>query len=203
MFFLLYSLMLKYPYESFYPVSLWDTLEAAKWLTRTGWMMRGIPGSDAETVSQHSWEAAVIAFLIASRTKSRGVEVNPYRAATIALFHDLLEGIIGDIPRYVGSLLGEVKNDLERKALRELQVDLEVKEMIEEWLSKRSIESRIAHVADAVATYLQALRYMRNSYPRVEEIAQSMRSKAIEEAKGSVFEDITMGLILEIEKAVP
>lgn len=161
--------------------------------------MRGIPGSIAETVSQHSWETALIAFIIATRARRRGVGVDPYRAATLGVFHDLLEGITGDIPRYTSMLIGELKNGIEEKALSDMAIDEEIKNLIVEWLKGETLEAKIAHVADAVSTYLQSLRYVKVGYFKAMEIASSTRQKALEESKGSVFEDIIRDLISEIE----
>ncbi|MEZ0346604.1 MAG: HD family hydrolase [Infirmifilum sp.] len=181
-------------------MNTWSTLEAAKWLTRTGWMLRGIPGSFAETVSQHSWETGIIAFIIADRASKKGVKVNPYRAATIGLLHDLLEGVVGDIPKYTSRLIGELKKSFEKTALEELQLDASLKQVIVEWLQGDTVESRIARIADALSTYVQAIRYVSIGYRKAEEIANTSRQKALEEAENLTFKDVILDLINEIEK---
>lgn len=183
-----------------FTMNTWSTLEAAKWLTRTGWMLRGIPGSFAETVSQHSWETGIIAFIIADRALKKGVNVNPYRAATIGLLHDLLEGVVGDIPKYTSRLIGELKKSFEKTALEELQLDASLKQVIVEWLQGDTVESRIARIADALSTYVQAIRYVSIGYRKAEEIANTSRQKALEEAENLTFKDVILDLINEIEK---
>ena len=61
---------------------------------RTGWWRAGI--RDPESVAEHSWRTAVLAWVIAA---AQGAD--PERAATIGVFHDLAEARTGDI-EYVG-----------------------------------------------------------------------------------------------------
>lgn len=65
---------------------------------RTGWTLGGSP--DPESVAEHSYGTAVIAYVIAT---CEGAD--PERAATLAVFHDVPETRIGDVPsvgkRYV------------------------------------------------------------------------------------------------------
>jgi Predicted hydrolases of HD superfamily len=75
-------------------------LEACKNLVRTGWMQRGVPPALGETVASHSFEAAVIAYLISEELKEIGVNVNPEHATVIALFHDIGESVLGDLPKW-------------------------------------------------------------------------------------------------------
>ncbi len=175
-------------------------MESAKWLARTGWMMRGVPAPIAETVSQHSWEAGIIAFVIASRAKATCSDVDPYKAAALSLVHDLLEGLLGDIPRYTSLYMGDLKNSIERKALEELGLEASLERLLEEWMEGVSIESRIARVADSIATYLQALRYVGTGYRRTAEIAETSRRKAVELSSGTCFEAVSLEIINEIEQ---
>ncbi|MEM1917584.1 MAG: HD domain-containing protein, partial [Sulfolobales archaeon] len=68
-------------------------------IARTGWMMRGIPPSDSETVGSHSFEVAFLSMLIADRLTSIGVTVDVSKILRLALLHDLTESVIGDIVR--------------------------------------------------------------------------------------------------------
>ncbi|QOJ78445.1 HD domain-containing protein [Infirmifilum lucidum] len=179
----------------------WSLLESAKWLARTGWMMRGVPASIAETVSQHSWEAGIIAFVIASRAKAACSDVDPHKAAALGLVHDLLEGFLGDIPRYTSLSMGDLKNSIERKALKELGLEASIERLLEEWMEGVSVESRIARVADSIATYLQALRYMGTGYRRTAEIAETSRRKAVELSSGTCFETVVLEIVNEVDKA--
>ncbi|HTP16660.1 MAG TPA: HD domain-containing protein [Streptosporangiaceae bacterium] len=61
---------------------------------RTGWWVAGV--KDPESVAEHSWRTALIAYFIAI---SEGAD--PERTVTIGVFHDLGETRTGDI-EYVG-----------------------------------------------------------------------------------------------------
>lgn len=58
---------------------------------RTGWQLAGV--AHAESVADHSFRVAVIAYAIAHLEGA-----NPDRAATLGLFHDIPETRIGDVP---------------------------------------------------------------------------------------------------------
>ena len=70
-------------------------LQAArlKWVTRSGWAMRGVP--DPESVAEHSWGVAVLALVLAQES---GAPLDRGRLLTTALLHDLQEVVTGDIP---------------------------------------------------------------------------------------------------------
>ncbi|PLJ77344.1 HD domain-containing protein [Infirmifilum sp. SLHALR2] len=183
-------------------MNLWDLLESSKWLARQGWMMRGIPTAIAETVSQHSWETGLIAYLIASRVKPEECPLNPYKAGMLGLVHDLLEGVLGDIPRYTSLQLGDLKNSLEEKAISELEMEPSLRELLKEWEEGATPESKAARIADSLSTYLQALRYMRSGYGRALEIAETSRRKAIDVARGTCFETVVAQVLSDIERAL-
>ncbi|MCE4628130.1 MAG: HD family hydrolase [Desulfurococcales archaeon] len=152
--------------------SLHEVLEALSSLARTGWMLRGVPSVIAESVAEHSFWAAVLAFEISVRARSRGVQVDPYRAAAIALFHDIGESVIGDIPKVAGISRSE-KAAAERRAVNSLPISREAKALQEEFEDEKSVEAVIARISESLATYLKALSYERSGY-RVEEIRENM-----------------------------
>ncbi len=158
-------------------VGLYELLTACKELVRTGWMTRGVPHAIGETVAQHSWEAAVLAYILASELKARGQEVSPERAATLAVFHDILEGLTGDLPKYTSERLGPAaRRLLEVRALKESCL-YGAEELYREWMDGLTPEARVAKLADNLSTYLQARRYLAAGYPGVEEIMESSHSE--------------------------
>ena len=66
---------------------------------RTGWVLRGV--DDPESVADHSWGTAQLCLLFASyATVDPDLsEIDPHRAVSMALVHDLAEVQVGDIPR--------------------------------------------------------------------------------------------------------
>ncbi len=157
---------------------LYDLLTACKELVRTGWMARGVPPAIGESVAEHSWEAAILAYILAEELKKRGAAISSERAAVLALFHDILEGLTGDLPKYSSEKLGyAARRLLENKALGDVCL-LGGEEVVKEWMDARTVEARIARLADYLSTYLQARRYLAAGYPGVEEILESTRDAA-------------------------
>ncbi len=150
---------------------LGEILEALDSLARTGWMLRGVPPSVAETVSSHLFKSAVIAFEVAVRLRERGVAVDPYRAAAIALFHDIGESIIGDIPRTAG--IRDAKREAELRAVETLPLSPDAKNLVAEFEAGSSTEALVAKLAEHIATLVRAAWYERLGY-RVGEIEDSM-----------------------------
>lgn len=75
---------------------LWKTLYQLKALPRTGWVDRGIPAQEAETVADHSYFTMLIAWVVAHED----VSLNGNKVLQLALIHDAAESIAGDIPPY-------------------------------------------------------------------------------------------------------
>lgn len=77
-----------------------------KYITRWGLMRNAVP----ENVSEHSLETAFIAHVLALYRNVRfGGNVNPERAALLAMYHDVTEIITGDLPTPVKYYSKEIK----------------------------------------------------------------------------------------------
>ncbi len=151
-------------------------LSALKFTPRTGWMLRGVPAAIAETISMHSHESSVIAVLLADSLRSSGVEVDPYRAATIAALHDAAEALVGDIVKRAADAIGkEVKEKLEAEAAAELfGRDSTAYRAVMSYIEQSTIEARVAKAAETLSTLIQGLRYVKQGYSEVREIVCSM-----------------------------
>ena len=149
-------------------------LTALKSTPRTGWMLRGVPAAIAETIAEHLAESSILALYISEKLSSCGINVNPYRAAAIAVSHDLAEAIVGDIVKKAVELIGkDVKEKAEMEALRELGDVLPAKLAIE-YIEASTTESLVAKTAETLSTLLQAIRYVKHGYTEVCEIVMSM-----------------------------
>lgn len=134
-------------------------LAGAKSLVRTGWMQKGIPPAIGETIADHSFEAAVLAYVIALKLKERSINVNPDHAAVLALFHDAGETILGDFPKWTSERVD--KREAEREAFRVLGVG---EELFQEFKEQETLEAKIAKLSDRLSTYLQSKRYLKQGY---------------------------------------
>lgn len=75
---------------------LWRTLYQLKRIPRTGWLDRGIPTAQTESVADHVAFVALISHVVASND----IELDVSRILQLALIHDVAEAIAGDLPPY-------------------------------------------------------------------------------------------------------
>lgn len=82
-----------------------------KYINRWGLMRNTI----TENISEHSLETAFIAHLLALYRNVRfGGNVNPERAALLAMYHDVTEIITGDLPTPIKYYSSEIKAEYDR-----------------------------------------------------------------------------------------
>lgn len=77
-------------------VTLFQTLANLKRIRRTGWVDRGVPRDEVESVADHSFLTTIIAWVVASNNN----ELDADRVLKMALIHDLAEATFGDAPPY-------------------------------------------------------------------------------------------------------
>lgn len=75
---------------------LWTTLYHLKGIRRTGWLDRGIPAGETESVADHSFFVMLIAWIAAQNDPS----LNADKVLKLAMIHDTAEAIAGDLPPY-------------------------------------------------------------------------------------------------------
>ncbi|MGH2532544.1 MAG: HD domain-containing protein [Thermomicrobiales bacterium] len=150
---------------------------------RTGWLDRGIPPESAESVADHTFRTALLAWLAADAGLDRD------RVLKLALIHDLAEAVTGDLPPYNPDLLPDeanddarrtfldqrhirdeartaFKRDAEAAAMADLTADLppdlaaEINALWHELEDGTSPEARFVKQADKLETYLQSREYL-------------------------------------------
>jgi putative hydrolases of HD superfamily len=92
--------------------SLLATLQGLKRVPRTGWIDRGVPISEVESVADHSFLTALLAWL----TALEDPQLDATRVLKLAVIHDLAESLVGDEPPYAA---GDVPDPADREALRQ------------------------------------------------------------------------------------
>ena len=148
----------------------YETIMSVKELVRTGWMLRGIPSCVAETVASHTFEVIFLSMIISDRLKRNGVNVDVEKVLRMSILHDIPEAITGDIVKWTKENL--VSLDIDKIALQELGLS-NYRDLIVDLLELKSLESEIVKFSDYLATLLQAKRYFRLGYRRVDEIIRS------------------------------
>jgi putative hydrolase of HD superfamily len=72
------------------------TIQGLKRVKRTGWIDRGVPLPEVESVADHSYLTALIAWLVALDDP----DLDADRVLKLAIIHDIAESIVGDAPPY-------------------------------------------------------------------------------------------------------
>ncbi|MGH2551746.1 MAG: HD domain-containing protein, partial [Thermomicrobiales bacterium] len=159
---------------------------------RMGWLDRGVPAAEVESVAAHSFQTALLAWLAAAADPT----LDRDRILKLALIHDLPEAIIGDwtpydrhdIPdsnsdraawraffdrRHIRSASGQAeKKAAERDALNVMLADLtgnarvELAALWHELNEGLTAEARFVKQADSLEAYLQSRAYLETDAER-------------------------------------
>lgn len=156
-----------------------------KAVPRTGWLDRGVPPIEVESVADHSFRTALLAWLAAA--EQPGLDRD--RVLKLALIHDLAEALTGDVPPYDTAELPTsaeatarqsfldrrhrrsearraAKHAAESAAITDLLAGLpphlatELRALWDEVEAAATPEARFAKQADKLETYLQSREYL-------------------------------------------
>ncbi len=159
---------------------------------RAGWVDRGIPEREAESVAAHSFQTALLAWLAAAADPT----LDRDRILKLAIIHDLPEALIGDWPPYERGEVPDAtadravwraffdrrqlrtpdqraaKRQAERDAMTTLLGDLTGNARIElaalwhELAEGLTAEARFVKQTDALEAFLQSREYLEH-YPEL------------------------------------
>ncbi|HDN75543.1 MAG TPA: HD domain-containing protein, partial [Acidilobales archaeon] len=144
-------------------------------LVRTGWLLRGIPPSQAETVAQHTFLVAFTSLMISRDVISKGLSVDLGKVLSMALVHDIPEAVEGDIVKWVKDRVRGDVNKLDLEALSELGLN-DLKDLMLELNSEGSVEALIVKICDNLATYIQGRVYYELGFKEVNDILEGSLS---------------------------
>lgn len=151
---------------------------ALKHLPRAGWLLRGVPPRDCESVAAHGHSVTMLAALLLP-----GRELNAERVLRMALIHDLGEARIGDITPSDGVSALD-KHRREAEAVRGILGDLPGanlhQEIWDEYEAGQTPEARFVRQVDKLEMALQAARYRAEGHDGLGEFFESARA-AIED----------------------
>jgi putative hydrolase of HD superfamily len=124
---------------------------------RTGWLYAGVAKAETESVAEHSFRTAIIAYVLASLEGA-----DPQRAATLALFHDTQETRTTDISyvgkRYLNRPDHEVITDHQSTGLPQ-QLRDGIRNLVADYEAQHSREAVLARDADKLECAVQAKEY--------------------------------------------
>jgi putative hydrolase of HD superfamily len=132
-----------------------------KHLSRAGWLLLGI--AQPETVAEHSFRVGVVGIMLAAMEGG----ADPGRTAALCLLHDAHETRIGDVPSvgraYVTTAAPEAVSVHQTSAMPE-SVAKVMQDITAEYETTETLESRLAHDADKIETFLQAIEYQTQGF---------------------------------------
>ncbi|MEJ7901836.1 MAG: HD domain-containing protein [Thermomicrobiales bacterium] len=160
------------------------TVQELKRVKRTGWIDRGVPPGEVESVADHSYLTALIAWMASIDDPT----LDSDRVLKLAIIHDLAESIVGDAPPYEAHEVPDradidalraffsvrhtrtvegaaAKKAGEHEAFQRLARGMlpgtrsELSSLWEEYETQSTPEARFVKDVDRLEAYLQALHY--------------------------------------------
>jgi putative hydrolases of HD superfamily len=135
-----------------------------KRLPRSGWLIAGVAAP--ESIAEHSFRTAILGFTLAHMEGA-----DPARTALLCLFHDTQETRIGDVPAVGKGFVTTTPNPqvtADQVASFPPEIGGAVREVVDEYESRSSVEARVARDADKLECLLQAREYQDQGYEDVD-----------------------------------
>ncbi|HWQ84427.1 MAG TPA: HD domain-containing protein [Anaerolineales bacterium] len=148
-------------------------LSRLKQLYRQGWLKRGLSRERCESVADHSFAAALLAYWLA---RAEFPELDAGRVLSMALMHDLGEVYVGDlIPQDKINPL--TKHEMESQAVNQIFANLPEGDLYiqvwEEYEAASSPEARFVRQIDRLEMALQASLYEHQGERNMQEFFDS------------------------------
>lgn len=164
-----------------------ETSRFFAYLGRLRWIKRwGLKRNTAEeNVMEHSWQVATIAHVLAVIHQQNGGEIDVYKVATVALYHDASEIITGDLPtpiKYRSEQIRSAYQEIEREAEKELLALLPAAMQLhyQDVLIEQCIDPKIAKfvkAADVISAYLKCQYEMQAGNHEFKEALVELRQR--------------------------
>ncbi len=90
-----------------------------KSVPRTGWLDRGVEPVQVESVADHSFGVALLAWACALQRRAEGAAIDPERVLKLAIIHDLAEAETGDSTPYDPAAIPSEHEPAARRAFLE------------------------------------------------------------------------------------
>lgn len=133
-----------------------------KQLYRQGWLLRGIPREQCESVADHVFGMALLAMIVADTLEDGDPPVDQERVLRMVLVHELGEVYAGDITPADG-ISDQEKQERERQSVRRVCEHLtqgaQYLALWEEFEAGETLEARLVRQLDRLEMGLQAAVY--------------------------------------------
>ena len=152
-------------------LELFMEINALTKIKRAGWILAGV--SDPETVADHCFETAMFAYIL---SKYLNQEVDLKKVLLMALFHEIGEVRLTDLPRRSAKYLKGAKKPAEHRAMLDVLNGFadDIPALIEEMEQKESIEARLCEAAEELQIIFKALVYAKENRGDTSEYRQDV-----------------------------
>ncbi|MFX0185038.1 MAG: HD domain-containing protein [Candidatus Hodarchaeota archaeon] len=161
-----------------------------KRLLRQGWVRAGVPLTSVESLADHSWATAVLAFIFSIQENqlrsSEYTKLDVGKGVILALFHDFAESEYFDIDKSIKSIINQeqynvLQKMLEEGAINKIMSIFPSSGFLEEILKDHSSdEYHLARVADLIDLLNQTYDYREKNWIN-EEYLEGFRLHALEQ----------------------
>jgi len=129
-------------------------------MQRTGWVLAGVP--NPESIADHCFETAIISFLLAKNLNDPNLDMG--KMLVMALFHEIGEARLTDLPRRSKKYVKGFKNIAEREAAEDILSDVigdkkELIALLDEYHNLASTEAKLVEAAEELQIIFKALVY--------------------------------------------
>jgi putative hydrolases of HD superfamily len=129
-------------------------------IKRAGWILMGIP--DPESIADHCYETAMFAFILSKYVEE---DVDMEKVLLMALFHELGEVRLMDLPRRAAKYIKAAKKEAEHNIMLDVLdgIPTQLPALLEEMERKETIEARLCEAAEELQIIFKALVYAKEN----------------------------------------
>lgn len=129
-------------------------------IKRTGFVLAGV--TEPETVADHSYETALFAYIL---SKHVDAEFDLGKVLAIAIFHEVGEARLADLPRRSKKYVRKFKSNAEREAGLDILdgVAEEIIELLDELHECSTPEARLVEAAEELQIIFKAMLYAKEN----------------------------------------
>lgn len=129
-------------------------------IKRAGWILAGIP--DPESISDHCFETAMFAFVLSEYLDN---PIDLRKVLLMALFHEIGETRLMDLPRRAGRYVKKAKKEAEHQIMLDVLQGMaaEIPALLEEMEKKETLEARLCEAAEELQIIFKALVYAKEN----------------------------------------
>ncbi len=172
--------------------SLAKCIQSLVSIPRVGWIQRGVPLCEAESVGDHTLLTTFVSWALCRDVN--GIDCT--KVIRMALIHDLHEVSIGNVAGHVRRSVDrwhEVEISEFESLVRQLGLPDELVVLFREYRRGQSVEAKLVTLSDKIATLARALQYRQRGY-QVDDLIDYYRRSVIEIARGAGLEKLIMSI---------